>query len=166
MTHTFIERTIVGIDPGYARIGVGAIRKERSGIRCISYECLMPPKGSLADRLALIHSALTTFLKKLQPDIVSVEKIYFFKNAKTAIDVAQARGVILLAAQQLCIPICEYTPLQIKQAVSGYGKADKLQMQKMVQMLLSLPTVPKPDDAADALAVAICASTYTAPYAR
>ncbi len=164
MIQAFQQRTIIGIDPGYGRIGVGVIRHEKAGLRNISYSCLMPPKGPFPDRLAHIYSALTALFVEHAPSIISIEKLFFFKNATTAIDVAQARGVMLLAAQHLAIPICEFTPLQVKLAVSGYGRADKLQMQKMVKILLSLPTLPKPDDAADALALAICASTYNKHY--
>ncbi len=154
------QRTIIGIDPGYGRIGVGIIHQKGNKLECVSYECIMPTKGAFVDRLACIHTSLSESFAKYKPDIVSVEKLYFFKNTTTAIDVSQARGVILLTARLLHIPICEFTPLQVKQSVSGYGRADKLQMQKMVKLLLSLPTIPKPDDAADALALAICASTY------
>lgn len=160
MTKEYQQRTIIGIDPGYGRIGVGIIRQERTALHCVSYECLTPPKGVFADRLAHIHASLTDIFNNHKPNIVSIEKLYFFKNTTTAIDVSQARGVILLSARLLHIPICEFTPLQVKLSVSGYGKADKLQMQKMVKLLLSLQTIPKPDDAADALALAICASTY------
>ena len=152
-------RTIIGIDPGYGRIGVGIIRQERSHLRCMAYECITPPKGVFADRLFMIYTSLSDLFMRHKPAIVSVEKLYFFKNTATAIDVSQARGVILLAARVLNIPICEYTPLQVKQAISGYGMADKQQVQRMVKILLKLPTIPRPDDAADALALAICAST-------
>ncbi|MEK7648766.1 MAG: crossover junction endodeoxyribonuclease RuvC [Patescibacteria group bacterium] len=155
-------RTIIGIDPGYGRIGVGVIRQDGAQLSCVSYECLMPPKAVFADRLLFIHTALGIVLQRHVPAIVAVEKVYFFKNITTAIDVSQARGVILLTARLQTIPLYEYTPLQVKRAVTGYGKADKQQVQKMVQILLSLPALPKPDDAADALALAICAST--APY--
>lgn len=157
-TTSKVNRTIVGIDPGYGRMGVGIIRQNGVRLSCISYECVMPPKGVFADRLIHIHSSLERIINRAKPDIVSIEKLFFYKNVKTALDVAQARGVILLTARLHNMQICEYTPLQVKQSVCGYGKADKRQMQKMVQLLLSLPSLPKPDDAADALALAICAS--------
>lgn len=156
--NTTTHRTIIGIDPGYGRMGVGIIRQNGARLTCISYECVMPPKGAFADRLITIHSALGRSIETHKPDIVSIEKLFFYKNVKTALDVAQARGVILLAARLHNVRICEYTPLQVKQSVCGYGRADKHQMQKMVQLLLSLPSLPKSDDAADALALAICAS--------
>lgn len=152
------QRVIIGIDPGYSRIGIGIVRQEKSRLACISYECLAPQSRIFTDRLAFIHSEIKRIITTYTPDVLSIEKLFFFKNAKTAIDVSQARGVILLTARLLNVPICEYTPLQVKQSICGYGKADKRQMQKMVQILLSLPSLPKSDDAADALALAICAS--------
>lgn len=153
------KRTIIGIDPGYGRVGVGVIRQEGTSLRVVTYDCLMPPKGEFVDRLAYIYESLAQIIAEHRPQCISVEKIYFFKNTTTAIDVSQARGVILLAARLQHIPLYEYTPLQVKQAVCGYGKADKQQMQKMVKLLLGLSVIPKPDDAADALALAICASS-------
>ena len=148
---------ILGIDPGTARIGVGLIeyKNKKEAIKC--YDCF---KTSLVDatarRLDDLHRQLTKFIKKHRPDIVAVEDIFFFKNLKTAIKVSQARGVILLAAAQQHIEIREYTPLQVKQALTGYGRAEKKQMQQMVRVVLNLRAVPQPDDAADALAVAVC----------
>ena len=153
------KRIILGIDPGYGRIGIGVIQQEGARLRCVAYECISPEKGLFADRLLIIHQALTRILLHYKPDLVAIEKLFFFKNITTALDVSQARGVLLLTVRLLTIPLCEFTPLQIKHSITGYGKADKRQVQKMVQLLLSLPTLPKPDDAADALALAICAST-------
>lgn len=152
-------RTILGIDPGYGRIGVGVIQQHGARLVCQSYDCITPPKNSFPDRLLFIYQSLGELLMRYTPTLVAIEKLYFFKNTTTAIDVSQARGVILLAMRLRGVSIHEYTPLQVKRAVTGYGKADKQQMQKMVQILLSLPSLPKPDDAADALALAICAST-------
>ncbi len=152
-------RTILGIDPGYGRIGVGVIQQNGAHLVCRSYACITPPKHSFPDRLLFIYQSLVELLQCHAPALVAIEKLYFFKNTTTAIDVSQARGVILLAMRMHGISIHEYTPLQVKHAITGYGKADKQQVQKMVQILLSLPSLPKPDDAADALALAICAST-------
>ena len=148
---------ILGIDPGTATTGIGIIKSEKSNIDLIHYDCILTsPKESTAQRLKTLYTELEKIIKKYKPDMMAVEDIFFFKNLKTAIKVSQARGVILLAGAQNKLTICEYTPLQIKQAVSGYGRAEKLQVQKMVKIILKLREIPKPDDAADALAVAIC----------
>jgi len=148
---------ILGIDPGTARIGIGLIKYENKKAAILCYDCLTTsPKDDTAQRLKDLHDQLTKFLKKHQPDAVAVEDIFFFKNLKTAIKVSQARGVILLAASQQKIRIFEYTPLQIKQALTGYGRAEKQQVQHMVKAVLELKELPQPDDAADALAAAIC----------
>jgi len=147
---------ILGIDPGTAIIGYGLIKKSEE-LKLIKYGCIKTAKNlATAERLKKIHKQLNSLIKKYKPDIVAVEDIFFFKNLKTVITVSQARGVILLTAINFNIPIFEYTPLQIKQAITGYGRAEKIQVQKMVKLLLSLEKVPKPDDAADALATAIC----------
>lgn len=148
---------IIGIDPGYAIVGVGVVRYEASKFRILEYDAITTPAGMPTPaRLKKIYEEINEFLDKYKPDAVAIEELFFNSNAKTAIAVGQARGVLLLAAANKNIPICEYTPLQIKQAVTGYGRADKTQMQSMVKMLLNLNHIPKPDDAADALAVAIC----------
>jgi len=148
--------TILGLDPGTAATGYGVIKKQ-SELRAIDYGCIRTsPQFSTAERLKETHQQIAKLIKKHRPDIIAVEDIFFFKNLKTAIKVSQARGVALLSASQAKIPIAEYTPLQIKQAVTSYGRADKSQVQKMVKVLLNLKEIPKPDDAADALAVAIC----------
>ncbi len=148
---------ILGIDPGTALIGVGLIEYQNKKARILHYDCLTTSaKDSTAERLNDLHCQLTKFIKKHRPDIVAVENLFFFKNLKTAIKVSQARGVILLAAAQQNIRVCEYTPLQVKQALTGYGRAEKKQMQQMVKVVLNLKEIPQPDDAADALAVAVC----------
>jgi len=155
---------ILGIDPGTAIIGFGLIEKEDKSqkLKPIEYGCIKTSaKFSTAERLRVIHEELSSLLKKHKPDIVAVEDIFFFKNLKTAIKVSQARGVILLTIAEKKIAVAEFTPLQIKQAVACYGRAEKIQVQKMVKTLLGLDEIPKPDDAADALAVAICCAHST-----
>jgi crossover junction endodeoxyribonuclease RuvC len=150
---------ILGIDPGTAIVGFGLIEKEAKNqkLKLIEYGCIKTSaKFSTAERLEVIHKELSSLLKKYKPDIVAVEDIFFFKNLKTAIKVSQARGVILFTIAEKKIAVAEFTPLQIKQAVACYGRAEKSQVQKMVKTLLGLNEIPKPDDAADALAVAIC----------
>ena len=147
---------ILGIDPGTAIIGYGIIERQKT-LKAIDYGCIKTSaKNNTAERLKILYQELNKIIKKHKPDLLAVEDIFFFKNAKTAIKVSQARGVILLAAAKLKIPVYEPTPLQIKIATVGYGRAEKQQVQKMVQQLLRLKTMPKPDDAADALAIAIC----------
>lgn len=147
----------MGIDPGTAATGYGLIKKLPDKLKIIDYGCLKTePKFSTAERLKQIDQQLTKLIKKYKPQRIAVEDIFFFKNLKTAIKVSQARGVILARAAQPKVSVIEYTPLQIKQAVTGYGRADKKQVQKMVKMLLNLKEIPQPDDAADALATAIC----------
>ncbi len=147
---------ILGIDPGYAIVGFGTVSEINGRLTTSTYGAIRTPaKLPLADRLLMIHCELDALIKKLKPDAVGLEKLYFAKNAKTAMDVGQARGVILLTCMQHHLPVYEFTPLQVKQAVCGYGGADKAQVQKMVRALLGLKEIPKPDDTADALAVAI-----------
>ena len=150
---------ILGIDPGTAIVGFGLIEKEVKSqkLKLIDYGCIKTSSEfSVADRLKTIHKELNSLIKKNKPDIVAVEDIFFFKNLKTAIKVSQARGVILFTIAENNTPLMEFTPLQIKQAVACYGRAEKRQVQIMVKTLLGLKEIPKPDDAADALAVAIC----------
>lgn len=147
---------ILGIDPGTATTGFGVIKKNKE-LTLIDYGCIKTTTNfTTAERLKKLHDQLNSLIKKHKPDMVAVEDIFFFKNLKTAIKVSQARGVILLTAAKSKIPVCEYTPLQIKQATTSYGRAEKMQVQKMVKVLLNLKEIPKPDDAADALATAIC----------
>ena len=147
---------ILGIDPGTATTGFGVIKKDKK-LSLIDYGLITTPADlSTAERLNKLHKELNSLINKYKPDIAAVEDIFFFKNLKTAIKVSQARGVILLAIAKKKIKLAEFTPLQVKQAVACYGRAEKLQVQKMVKTLLNLKEIPKPDDAADALAVAIC----------
>ena len=145
---------VLGIDPGTARTGFGLIRNAGSGsLELVGYGVITTSADlPQAERLHTLHTELRKLIKEHQP----VEGLFFQKNVSTAISVGQARGVILLALQQVGLPIIEYGPREIKQAVTGYGAADKGQMQRMVKTLLSMPEIPKPDDAADALAIAIC----------
>ncbi len=148
---------ILGIDPGYAIVGYGVI--ECIGNRYIAkqYDSIFTyPESSFEERLNIIFENITELIKKYHPDAMAIEKLYFQNNHKTAIDVAQARGVIILAASRENVPIYEYTPLQIKSSVTGYGKAQKQQVMQMVKRLLGLKEIPKPDDTADALAAGIC----------
>lgn len=148
---------ILGIDPGYATIGYGVMEFKNTKYTPIRYGAIITsPKNEFSERLESIFNELESIIKLYKPDVSSIEKLYFQNNHKTAIDVAQARGVILLAMQKYKIPIYEYTPLQVKTAVTGYGKAQKPQIMLMTQRLLRLKEIPKPDDTADALALAIC----------
>lgn len=150
---------ILGIDPGIADTGYGIIKTTNGQLKCLGYGSIKTKaKTYLPSRLEIINKELDKIIKKYTPDLISIEELFFCKNVKTALIVGQARGVMLLTAEQNKIPITEFTPLQVKQAVSAYGKASKLQVQKMVKLLLNLKDIPKPDDAADALAIAICAS--------
>ena len=149
---------ILGIDPGYAIIGYGIIDTNKTNL-VLDYGAITTPKeDSMPVRLEAIDSSLKFLFEKYKPDVVSIEELFYFKNQKTVIQVAQARGVIILACQKYCGKIYEYTPLQIKQALTGQGRAEKAQVQFMVKAILNLSSIPKPDDAADALAVAICHS--------
>lgn len=152
---------ILGIDPGTATTGYGIIEKERGKLACIQFGCIKTPYGvDQAIRLHILREALLAILGKYKPTLAGVEQLFFVKNIKTALSVAEARGVILETLQSKGLTVLECTPLQVKQAVTGYGKADKIQVQKMVKILLQLTDIPKPDDAADALAVAIyCANS-------
>lgn len=156
------DKIIVGIDPGTTRIGFGIIKKnERKELIPFGYGIIKtPPKISSSKKLLKIGEEITSLFKKIKPAEIALEKIFFFKNSKTAFQVGEARGVILLTAEKLNIPVYEYTPLQVKQAVSSYGRASKNQVQKMVQLILKLKEMPHPDDAADALAIAICHANF------
>jgi crossover junction endodeoxyribonuclease RuvC len=147
----------IGIDPGTATTGYGLVRLTRDGsLVAVSFGIFTTPKeASASSRLELLYQDLSKFLKKNKPDTAAVEKLFFSKNVKTALSVGQARGVILLALHKAGIEPFEYTPNEVKQAVAGYGSAEKKQVQEMVRVLLQLESTPKPDDAADALAIAI-----------
>lgn len=152
---------ILGIDPGYATIGYGVISKEGMDLTAIDYGVIQTPKEeSIPVRLAMLDDALTAIIAKYNPDVISVEELFFNTNITTGIKVAQARGVILLCAIKKCGKLYEYTPLQIKQALTGNGRAEKFQVQYMVKSLLKLSKIPKPDDAADALAAAVCHAQF------
>ena len=147
---------ILGIDPGTGILGFGVVDVDNSSYRLIDAGVVTTPAHtSHAERLEDIYDSLTTIIRDSKPDVVSVEKLFFSRNITTAMSVAEARGVALLAARQAKLPIYEYNPMQIKQTLTGYGKADKTQVQEMVRLQLGLKSVPKPDDCADALAAAI-----------
>jgi len=149
---------VIGIDPGTATTGYGLIREEPDGsLVVVDYGVIQTPaEMPLPERLLNLHKDLTKLIFLHHPENGAVEKLFFQKNVRTALSVGQARGVVLLTLAQAGLPISEYTPLVIKQAVAGYGGADKFQVQNMVRALLNLPKIPQPDDAADALAIAIC----------
>jgi crossover junction endodeoxyribonuclease RuvC len=148
---------VLGIDPGIAIMGFGFIDKVGHKLTPIQYGCIETAAGTPQElRLKQIYESVCSLLDEYKPDTVAVEKLFFNKNVTNAFSVGQARGVFMLAAAQRGLPIGEYTPMQVKQAVVGYGAAEKRQVQEMVKMLLKLSTIPKPDDVADALAVAIC----------
>ena len=156
-------RTILGIDPGVATVGFGVISALDNGdSKLISCGAITTPAGmALSERLSLIYHDMTELIKKFNPEAIAVEELFFNTNITTGISVAHGRGVILLAGQEQGVPMFEYTPLQIKQAIAGYGRADKKQMMEMVRRLLNLKTVARPDDASDALAVAICHARFS-----
>ncbi len=148
---------ILGIDPGYAIVGFGAVDYDKNSFTPVQYGAIKTNSHTLfEDRLLEIYDDLTELLKVIRPDALSCETLFFTSNQKTAMAVAQARGVILLAARMAHVPVFEYTPMQVKQSVTGYGKATKKQVQELTRTILRLQSVPKPDDAADALALAIC----------
>lgn len=148
---------ILGIDPGYAIVGYGIIRYENNRFTILDFGAITTPAGMpFEERLKCIYEDLCYLFDKYKPDAMAIEKLFFNTNKKTAVDVAQARGVILLAAKMNGAECFEYTPLQVKQSVVGYGRAEKKQVQEMTRQILNLSAVPKPDDTADALAMAIC----------
>ena len=148
---------VLGIDPGYAIVGYGAISYRNNSFTPISFGSIVTEADlDFNRRLEIIYDDLSAVIMRTKPDAMSIERLYFQNNAKTAIMVAEARGVILLTAQKLGVPVYEYTPLQVKQSIVGYGRAEKQQVQEMTKLFLHLDKIPKPDDAADALALAIC----------
>jgi crossover junction endodeoxyribonuclease RuvC len=148
---------VLGIDPGTAITGYGLVREENGQAVALAYGAITTPSDlSLPDRLKLLQRDLAAIVEQYQPDQSAVEQLFFNKNVRTALAVGHARGVILLTLAQANIPIYEYTPLEVKQAITGHGRADKGQVQQMVTLLLNLSKIPKPDDVADALAIAIC----------
>ena len=152
-----MDLRILGIDPGYAIVGFGVLEYNSGKFTVVDYGAITTSADmDFNRRLKVIYDDMTEIITTYKPDEMGIEKLFFNTNEKTAIDVAQARGVTLLPAIIRNIPIYEYTPLQVKQAVTGYGRADKNQVQQMTKAMLSLKAVPKPDDTADALAIAIC----------
>ncbi len=148
---------ILGIDPGYAIVGYGIVEYDNFRFKTIAYGAITTASDkTFYDRISDIYDDINTIINNYKPDCLAIEKIYFNTNTTTAINVAQARGVITLAANQSNLKISEYTPLQVKQSITGYGKAEKHQVMEMVKNILQLNAVPKPDDTADALALAIC----------
>jgi len=148
---------ILGIDPGTATTGWAVVEEIKKNSRLVACGCVNTSKfHSDEDRLVEIGKDIALLIKKYQPDEAAIEDLFFFKNIKTAITVAQARGVILYEIKKNIVPLFSYTPLQVKQALTGYGRADKNQIQEMVKNILKLKSIPKPDDAADAVAIAIC----------
>ena len=148
---------IIGIDPGYAIIGYGIVDYNANHFTVVDYGAVTTKAHTpFEQRLSDIYDGLNNLISTYKPDAMSIEKLFFNTNTTTAIDVAQARGVILLTAAQAGVKIAQYTPLQVKQSVVGYGRAEKKQVQEMTRLMLGLKTVPKPDDTADALALAIC----------
>jgi crossover junction endodeoxyribonuclease RuvC len=148
---------ILGIDPGIALVGFGVVDVGRDGIVAGNYGHISTESGTpFPDRLKILYDDMSTVISEYKPDVVAIEELFFNKNVKTAIMASHARGVIILSAVNVGIDVAEYTPLQVKQAVTGYGRASKQQVQAMVTQLLRLKEIPQPDDTADALAVAIC----------
>ncbi|MGI9860174.1 crossover junction endodeoxyribonuclease RuvC [Moorella naiadis] len=152
---------ILGIDPGTAIVGYGLVKASSGRLQALDYGCIRTPAGEeTCQRLATIYTGLWELITRQQPATLAIEELFFNKNSKTALAVGQARGVILLAAAHAGLPVAEYTPLEVKQSVAGFGRAPKEQVERMVQALLALPARPRPDDVADALAVAICHASF------
>lgn len=150
-------KTILGIDPGTATMGWGVIRQEGSRLRYVQHGAITTPSNwEMPRRLGRLFDGVTELVRGYRPETVAIEELFFNTNVTTGITVGQARGVAILAAYKAGIEVTEYTPLQVKQAVTSYGRADKQQVQEMVRALLNLREIPKPDDAADGLAIAIC----------
>ncbi len=159
---------ILGIDPGYATIGFGLLEAQRAQVHMVTYGAITTPAGlPLSKRLYQIDRDMEELIGKLKPDVIAIEELFFNTNITTGIAVAHGRGVLLCAAERCGIPLYEYTPSQVKLAVTGYGKADKHQVMDMTRRLLKLSAMPKPDDAADALAIALChARSFTSRLPR
>ncbi len=152
---------LMGIDPGLATTGYGIIQKNSTDYSSVTFSCIRTPAGEdLGVRLLFIYNRIISVIEEFKPDEVAVEDIFFNTNAKSAFQVGQARGAILLAAAHTGVPVFTYTPLQVKQGVVGYGRAEKHQVQELVRIILGLKERPKPDDAADALAIALCHGNF------
>ena len=148
---------VIGIDPGLARVGYGVIEADNRNPVPVCYGCIETGRDrSTSERLLHIYNEVTALIDRYPPAQIAVEKLFFTKNITSGMSVSEARGVILLLAEQRKIPVTEYTPNQVKQAITGSGRADKRQMQEMITRLLRLPEIPRPDDAADALSIALC----------
>jgi crossover junction endodeoxyribonuclease RuvC len=149
---------VIGIDPGLARVGYGVLEQEGDRIITLGYDCIRTSGADAErpERLQVIYDRLNSLFDTHRPSWVAVERLFFSKNVTSAMQVSEVRGVILLAARQKNVPVAEYTPNEVKQAITGSGRADKRQMQEMIQRLLSLPSIPRPDDAADGLSIALC----------
>jgi crossover junction endodeoxyribonuclease RuvC len=155
---------VLGIDPGTARLGYGIVERKGSHLTMLDYGCLETTNDRpLEQRLLIIHEGIDDLIETHRPEAVGVERLFFNKNVQTAMAVGQARGVVLLVAAQHGLPVLEYGPHEVKLAVTGYGRAPKDQVQRMVQMVLAMSELPKPDDAADALAVAVCTAHAVTP---
>ncbi len=150
---------ILGVDPGTATTGIGVIDEISGNVKAVDHGCIITPSDwSLDKRLKSIYDSINDIITQYNPEVLAIEELFFNKNVRTALAVGHARGVVILAAANRGIEIFQYTPLQVKQAVAGYGQAQKMQVQNMVKILLNLEKRPSPDDAADALAVALCHS--------
>tara|TARA_B100001964_G_C13877885_1_gene441645 strand:+ start:158 stop:649 length:492 start_codon:yes stop_codon:yes gene_type:complete len=150
------KKIILGLDPGFADTGFGLLQKDKNGLQFIDAGSIQTSRDKkFSERLVIIYQEIKKLIKKYKPDIVGIEKLYFARNVKTALDVAQARGVVILASEEYNIDIVEFSPVQVKQAVTSHGGANKKQVGLMVKTILKLKEVPQPDDAADALAIAI-----------
>lgn len=157
---------VLGVDPGTARTGYGVVERDGGRLRAIDHGCFETVSTlTLPERLMEIHRAMGELIDEHAPSMVGVERLFFNRNVQTAFAVGQARGVVLLAAAQHALPVLEYGPHEVKVAVTGYGRAEKLQVQRMVQAVLGMADLPRPDDAADALAVAICVAHGLRPAA-
>jgi crossover junction endodeoxyribonuclease RuvC len=157
---------VLGIDPGTAATGYGVVEQVGTHLRMVDYGCFQTlPTQALPERLMHIHTAVAELIETHHPSSVGVERLFFNRNVQTAFAVGQARGAVLLAAAQAGLPVFEYGPHEVKIAVTGYGRADKTQVQRMVQVVLAMAELPRPDDAADALAVAICLAHAIRPAA-
>lgn len=153
----YVQMVILGIDPGYATVGYGVIEYQRGKFRVLDYGAVTTPAGlDFSNRLQIIYEGICELCDRFKPDCMSVEELFFNTNITTGIQVGHARGVIMLAGHQKGVEFNEYTPLQVKQSVVGYGRAEKHQVMEMTRQLLGLEKIPRPDDAADALALAIC----------
>lgn len=158
------SRTVLGVDPGIARVGYGIVRSQGNQLDLLDYGVIETPKHeAVGQRLQTIHQRLRSLIDQHSPDALVLEQLFFTKNISTGIVVGEARGIALLAAAEKEVTVIEVTPTSVKQALTGYGRADKRQVQRMIQVLFRLAHPPKPDDAADAIALALCGSNQRLP---